>query len=114
MDEKLKSDNKRLIVELADATRKIEKLEDYKKFNLVTAIKRFGNKYNDLELESKSVEELENIADACSRFMDEDLHELSPPVREEVRKIKRIDFSRVFDDVAKTFNMTSFYDKDEK
>ena len=95
---------------IEDATKRIDELEAKIKIGYINAIKRFGDKYSDEELERENLESLETIMDACSRFAIEDNIPITP-FRDEKRPdktvIKRIDFSRVFDDVAAKFNMSN-------
>ena len=99
---------------LADAEKRIEELESKIKDNYIAIIKRYGDKYTQEELEKEDLESLETIIDAVRRFMPSDERaEVIPitPYRDEKKPdhtvIKRIDFSRVFEDVAKEFNMSN-------
>lgn len=95
-----------LLKELNDAKEKIKKLEDFKRKYYIKAIKNFGNKYSDEELATEDLEGLKKIADACARYSDGEF--VLEPATEVVDEVERIDFSRVFEDVSKDFNMTKF------
>lgn len=45
-------------------------LEDWKRLNLIKAIKKFGDKYSKEELEVKDEETLETILDSISRYVN--------------------------------------------
>jgi len=101
--------------ELSDAITQKDHVEAIVKQNFIKAIKKFGDKYSDEELKVKDLKTLEEIADAVSRFTPSDEKPDTLPVapkddkkelEKELGDTKRIDFSRVFDDVNKEFNMT--------
>lgn len=101
--------------ELSDANSKVTKFEEKERLNYIKAIKKFGDKYSDEELKDKKLPELEVIADAVLRFLPSDEKPDTIPIapkddKEELEKklgdAKRIDFSNVFEDVNKEFNMT--------
>lgn len=101
-----------------DAIRKLKEYEEKERLNFVELIKKFGDKYSDKELESKKLEELKVIADACSRFtpsMDRpDVIPMGGRMKEDtIPEGKVIDFSRVFEDVNKQFNMGKFESDDK-
>ena len=81
--------------------------------DLITKIKKFGNKYTDEELQEKNIETLNIIADAFSKFEPSNEEPDKIPMKgadskeelEEKIKGKRIDFSKVFDDVNKEFGL---------
>jgi len=111
---KKESEIKDLHEKLSDAISKKEKAEEIIKRNYITAIKKFGDKYSDEELEPKTLENLKEIADAVSRFAPStkkpDIVPIAPKddkdkMEDNLDKAKRIDFSRVFDDVNKEFNL---------
>ena len=100
--------------ELNDANSIITKFNEEKKANFITAIKKFGDKYSDEELEAEDLKSLEKIADAVSRFMPSkekaDVIPVAPKddkkkLEDELEENKRIDFSNVFEDVNKEFNL---------
>jgi hypothetical protein len=108
------SELKDLRKELADAKAGKEKAEKIVRQNFIKAIKRFGDKYSDEELESKELKTLEEIADAVSRFAPTeekaDIIPVAPKddkkeMEDQVGKKERVDFSHVFDDVNKEFNL---------
>ena len=108
------SEIKALSSKLEDATEVIKKFEEEKRKNLISEIKKFGDKYSDEELEIKDLEILKEIADAVSRFAPSDESPDKLPVapkddkkkmEDELGKTERIDFSKVFEDVNKEFNM---------
>lgn len=102
-----------LKVELEDAKGKIAKFEEEKRKNLIKKIKSFGDKYSDEELDAKDLSTLKIIADAVSKFSpSEQKPEVLPvPPQADKEKIaeelkgKRIDFSKVFDDINKEFGI---------
>ena len=100
--------------EFEDAMTKIKEFEEKEKLNYIKIIKKFGDKYSDEELIKEDLKSLEKIADAVSRFApsNEDpevIPVVAKPNKEEMEKEldkgKRVDFSTVFDDVNKEFNM---------
>jgi len=78
-----------LKVIITDAKEIIGKYEEDKRMDLISKIKKFGNKYTDEELQKKDIDTLNIIAEEM----------------EEKIKGKRIDFSKVFDDVNKEFGL---------
>jgi iron-sulfur cluster repair protein YtfE (RIC family) len=100
--------------ELSDAVMDIKKYQEKERQNFIKAIKKFGDKYSDEELEKKNLESLEEIADAVSRFAPSDEKPDKIPVapkddkkklEDELDETKRIDFSNVFEDVNKEFDL---------
>ena len=113
MDNNLTTDE--LLIELEDAKKKIAEYEEKERINHISVIKRFGNKYSDEELAKEDTESLKDIADACERFAPStEQPEILPvpkelPTYEEVQKRMEddlVDYSSVFDYVAKSFDMT--------
>lgn len=101
--------------ELSDAKEMVTKYQEKEKLNFIKAIKKFGDKYSDEELKVKTLENLEEIADAVSRFAPSDDKPDTLPVapkddkeklEDELEETKRIDFSNVFEDVNKEFNLS--------
>lgn len=102
-----------LKVILTDAKEIIGKYEEEKRMSLIEKIKKFGNKYTDEELQTKDIDTLNIIADAFSKFEPSMEEPDKLPMKgadskdkmEEKIKGKRIDFSKVFDDVNKEFGL---------
>lgn len=100
---------------ISDAKEMIGKYEEKERLNLIQSIKKFGDKYSDEELQDKDIPTLEIIADAVSKFSpSEDKAEVLPVAGKDDKekmednleeKVERIDFSRVFEDINKEFNM---------
>ena len=106
-----------LKVDFEDAMKKIKVFEEKEKLNYIKVIKKFGDKYSDEELKEMDLKSLEDTADAVSRFAPSNEKAETIPVvgksdkeemKEELGTGKRIDFSQVFDDVDKEFNMTAY------
>ena len=97
---------------------KIKELEDRERIRLIASIKSFGDQYSDEELESKKLNALIEIEDSASRFAPSvekpNILPVAPKddkkkMEEELKKdSERIDFSRVFDDINKDFEMDRF------
>ena len=91
----------------------ISKYEEKERLNLISKIKKFGNKYSDDELQKKDIDTLNIIADAFSKFEPSTEEPETIPIKgqdseEELKKKvegERIDFSKVFDDVNKEFGL---------
>lgn len=105
--------NDELMQMLKIADSKIKVFEEKERINYITVIKKFGDKYSDEELEKKDLKSLEAIADAVKRFVPSDEKPEIVPivsnkllVKEAKGASERIDFTSVFDDVAKDFNMS--------
>jgi len=97
-------ENEKLLKELADAKVKIAELESFKRRNLIAEIKKFGNKYSEDELIEKGSDILEEILDAVRRFGDSSSATVLPiAARPEIEE--KVDFTTVFEDVNKEFNM---------
>jgi hypothetical protein len=107
----IKMENEELLQELEDARKKIAKYDEERKSNFIRAIKKFGDKYSDEELEEKDLETLEIVYDACKRFSDIAIEPEIPTPLPMGNKIDekeiptRIDFARIWEDVSKDFNM---------
>lgn len=101
-------------VQLEDTMAENKKLKDEKRVNFIRAIKSFGDKYSDEELEAKELIELETIMDAARRFgANEEVNTEIIPMATKMDKntkvgIERIDFSMAFADVNEAFNMSNF------
>lgn len=112
--EELKSSHKEI---LDSKDTRIKELEDRERIRLIKSIKKFGDKYSDEELEDKELKSLIEIEDAVSRFAPSEEKPNVLPIapkegKEEMEKelkkdSERIDFSRVFEDVNKEFNMSN-------
>jgi hypothetical protein len=100
-----------------DAVTKIKEFEEKERLNFIKLIKKFGDKYSDEELEKiEDLKVLESIADAVSRFApSNDKPDVIPvsgkpdkkKMEDELEKgVERVDFTKVFDDVNKEFNMS--------
>ena len=97
---------------------KIKELEDKERIRLIKSIKSFGDKFSDEELEVKNLDSLIEIEDTVSRFApSEEKPNVLPVVpKEDKEKMEkelkkdseRIDFSRVFEDTNKDFEMDRF------
>jgi len=103
-----------LVVDLTDAIAKIKKLESEKRVNYIRAIKSFGDKYSKEELETKELNELETIYDAGRRFygdtveVETEIIPMSTKMSKDTKiEIERIDFSRIFEDTNKDFDMSN-------
>lgn len=111
MNDALKSENESLREKLNDAEKRIKVFEEKERQNFIKQIKKFGDKYSDEELSQEDLKGLEKIADAVSRFAPStkkpDVLPVEPKDDKEdlTEKVERIDFSRVFDDVNKEFNL---------
>ncbi len=110
-----KSEIEDLKLKLEDASSKIKQFEEKERQNYIKVIKKFGDKYSDEELQKEDLQSLEKIADAVSRFAPSTKEPEVLPVaakgdkeemEDNLEKGKRIDFSKVFDDVKKEFNMS--------
>ncbi len=110
------SELEELKVKLNDANVLIGQFEEKEKLNHIKTIKKFGDKYSEEELLKEDLKSLEKIADAVSRFAPSDAKPDVVPVankddktklEDDVKKGgKRIDFSKVFDDVKENFDMS--------
>ena len=98
-----------------DAQAKIKIFEEKERVNFIKVIKKFGDKYSDEELEKMNLKSLEDTAEAVVRFAPSETKTEVIPVankgdkkemEKELDKSERIDFSRVFEDVNKEFNMS--------
>ena len=106
----------KLRVELSDALGKIKEFEEKERLNFIKLIKRFGDKYSDEELNKiEDLKILESIADTASRFApSNDKPDVIPgggkpdkkKMEDDLKKgVERIDFTKIFEDVNKEFNM---------
>lgn len=100
--------------ELSDSRDRVKKFEEKERLNYIRQIKKFGDKYSDEELNAEDLNSLEKIADAVSRFAPSTEKPTTIPVapkddkkglEKELGDTKRIDFSNVFEDVNKEFNL---------